>query len=163
MRTVPLPGEILKALEREKARRHFEALAPAELDAEIRKHLIDISTVALERLIGQITADPIQQEVQLRHVERVADDLAGPNPKPTVKFLARSAAVLILERDFADVVFFRTLDDPNLLESAFGREVRGWRALVHRKLNSAIRTLAYVRHVDAATVEHAIDRLKIAS
>jgi hypothetical protein len=150
------------SLKRELARRHFEALAPAERDAEIDKHLVNISVVAVEDLIRTVTGDPFQEEVQRRHFERVASKIAGDNATPLVRLLSRSVALMVMERDLADVRFFKLLQHPDRLEFSFTRAWLRWRDFAHRKLNSAIRTLAYVRRVDVLDVENTIDRFRIA-
>ena len=141
----------------------MDELTPAELDAEIEKFLDDISTRVIDALLSNITDDPIQQELQARRIERVTAELAGQSPTPTIKMLARSVAVLSLERDRADLRFYRLLGDPDGLSYEFTRHVLRWRDLAHRKLNSTIRTLAYVRHIEMSSIERSLDRFRIAS
>jgi len=157
------PAEISHALQREKARRYFDELPPEELDAEITKYLNNTSVGAINELIAKITDDPIQQDIQFRQIERVTRELAGPSPTPVVKMLARSVAVLSLERDLADSRFYRAMGDPDGLSYRFSRELLRWRDFAHRKLNSAIRTLAYAHHIEIAAVEQSLERLRIAS
>jgi hypothetical protein len=162
MATISAAEDILRALKREKARRDLDALDPAELDAKIDKYLIDLSKVGVDELITKVSDDPVQQELQLRHLDMVAAEIAGNNPPPLIKLLARNVATLALERDLADVRFYRVLGDPRLLEITLTKELLRWRNFAHRKLNSAIRTLAYVRRVDVLEIENTIDRFRIA-
>ena len=155
------PKDIDHAWRREGAKRHLDSLAPADRDAEISYHLVDVSKIAREELIARLTDDPFQQEVQARHLESVAAEIAGPDPPPLVKLLAKSIALLAIERDVADWKFYKLISVD--VSCQFARDLLRWRAFTHRKLNSAIRTLAYVRRVDATTVEQVIDRLRIAS
>ena len=147
----------------DKARRYFDELPPEKLHGEITKYLNDTSVGAVNELIAKITDDPIQQEIQFRQIERVTCELAGTSPTPLVKMLARSVAVLSLERDLADSRFYRLLGDPDGLSYRFSRDFLKWRDFAHRKLNSAIRTLAYAHHIETAAVEQSLERLRIAS
>lgn len=163
MRVPHSPAEISNALVREKARRYFDELPPEKLDAEITKYLKDTSVYAVNELIAKITPDPIQQEIQFRQIERVTCELAGPSPTIVVKMLARSVAVLSLERDLADSRFYRALGDPEGLSYKFSRDLLRWREFAHRKLNSTIRTLAYIRRIDTTSFENTLEQLRIAS
>lgn len=149
------------AIERERTRRHYEALDPKERDAEIRKYLVDVSAVAVDRLIGALTDNPLQHETQRRHLEQVADELAGPNATPLVQLLARSVAILGLERDLADARFYGILSDPEGVAFGFSRDLLQWRQFVHRRLNAAVRTLAGVRRLEIPAVERTAERLRI--
>ena len=77
--------------------------------------------------------------------------------------LARSIAVLSLERDLADLRFYRALGDPDGLSYKFSRDLLRWRDFAHRKLNSAMRTFSYISTIDISSLEKSVDRLKIAS
>jgi hypothetical protein len=57
----------------------------------------------------------------------------------------------------------RMLSDPDAFSSKFGRDLLHWRDFAQRKLNSTIRTFAYVRHFEASSFERTLERLRIAS
>ena len=61
----------------------------------------------------------------------------------SVKLLARQAAVLSLECDFADLKFYEIIGMPRGLSVA--GDVQRWRNLAHRGLLSTIKVMAYVR------------------
>jgi hypothetical protein len=154
--------DISRAIARERARRCFEDLSPEERDAEIDRHLIDMNEWAVNELIARVIDDPFQQEVQFRQVERVTRELAGPTPTPLVKLLAKTVAVLTLERDLADRSFYSRLGGSGGVSRGLTRELLRWREFLSRRLNNAINTLATVRHFDAKSIQNTVDRLKIA-
>jgi hypothetical protein len=53
----------------------------------------------------------------------LAAEIAGNDPPPLIKLLARSVATLALERDLADLRFYRVLGDPRWLEFMFTKEL----------------------------------------
>ena len=79
--------DIGRAIEREKARRHFKALDGEELAAEVARHR-DAMEIALDDLVKSMTDDAYEQEVHVRRVGLVAEQLAGGSADPTVKMLA---------------------------------------------------------------------------
>lgn len=159
MRTIESADNILQAIERERARRHFESVD--EIDSEIEKYGVDLSTFLINELINKLTSDFYRQEAFVRRVGRVEAELAGENPSASVNLLARQAAILSLECDFADLTFYRTVGLPDGLPIT--SDIERWRNLAHRSLLSTIKALAYVRKVEASSLEHVIDRLRIAS
>src|SRR5260370_1592246 len=53
----------------------------------------DVAGNALNELAALITDDPHRQEATIRDVERIEAELAGNNPSPLVKLLARTTAL----------------------------------------------------------------------
>jgi hypothetical protein len=151
--------DIQQALERENACRHFASLEGDELAAEVDRLKIEMSAVALDSLIDLLTSDPYRQEAFRRRVERVVAELAGDDPSPLVRLLARGIAILEIEKYAADTRFYL------LLESGAGgpaeAEALRWRALADRQLNAKIRTLAQVRSVEAASIQRTAARLRV--
>ncbi len=79
--------DIGRAIEREQARRHFEALDGEELAAEVARHR-DAMEIALDDLVKSMTDDAYEKEVHVRRVGLVVEQLAGGLADPTVKMLA---------------------------------------------------------------------------
>jgi hypothetical protein len=99
-----LPTE--QAIEREKARRYFDALDGPELEAELSHCGEEMWAVALDKLLGRITSDAYQREAYIRTIKRFENKLAGEKPSHLVRMLARSVAILRVERGLADARFF---------------------------------------------------------
>ena len=78
MRMIDSPGDTLKAIEREAARRYFDSVD--NVDAEIERHNIDLYKYKLDALINRITSDPYRQEAFVRKVGRVETELDGEKP-----------------------------------------------------------------------------------
>jgi hypothetical protein len=149
------------ALRRESARRHFATLDGDELTAEIDQYAVDVEAIAAHELVAKVTGDPMQQEATLRRLDRAGDELAGPDPSPLVRLLARTVPVLTLERDVASVKS-RRVDAEGMPSSSINKDLWKIRDFVERRLNAAIRTLAYVRRVEQSAIRQAVDRLRIA-
>jgi hypothetical protein len=147
-------ANITAAIRRESARRHFESLDGDALAAEIDRYAVDLAAIAEDELVARITGDPMGQEATLRRLERCADELAGPDPSPLVRLLSQNVAVLGLERDLA-TLRSRRADPSGGPVTPIGRDLGRLRELVERRLNAAIRTLAYVRRVEASSIETA--------
>jgi hypothetical protein len=150
-------AETQRAIEREAARRHFAALEGDKLAAEVDRLNVEMSAVALDSLIELLTSDPYRQEAFRRKVERVAEELAGDDPTPLVRLLARGVAILQVEKYAADTRFYKLTELGGPAQAA----VLGWRALVDRQLNAKIRTLAQVRDVEASAIEKTAGRLRL--
>jgi hypothetical protein len=156
MGTAPSTDPILEATSREKARRFFAALEDDELTAQLDKWAVDVGRIATDELIGMVTTSPLGKEATRLRLEQAESELAGRDPSPLVKLLARSVAVLRLERDIADTKFRRLLTGP------VARDVLRWREFAHRRLNATIKTLAYVQNLDVSAVERVVAKLRIA-
>jgi hypothetical protein len=146
-----------RAIEREAARRHFASLEGDELAAQVDRLKIEMSAVALDSLINLITSAPYRQEACRRRVEQVEKELAGEDPSPLVRLLARSVAILEIEKYAADARFYKLTELGGPAEAAVLR----WRALADRQLNAKIRTLAQVRSVEAASIQRTAARLRL--
>jgi hypothetical protein len=162
MRGLGALGGITNALKREKARRFLDELEPEERDRYIEQNAVDVEQLAIEELISRIFQDPAQQELQLRRLTQLTDELAGPAPEPVVKLLAKTCAVMLLERNFADFTFRTQIGERGGLTSKFARAALEWRDFADRKVQSNIRTLAYVRHLDINMLKDTVSRFKIA-
>jgi hypothetical protein len=95
-------------------------------------------------------------------VARAAEALAGGVEEPAVREAARLVATLSLECSYADSLYFRMVRDGHLGTPA-SREVSLWRDRSGRRLESMIRTLAYMKHCAFSDVEASVRRLKLAA
>jgi hypothetical protein len=152
-------GRMNELFERERARRFF---AKAEdIDAELAKYR-DTSDVALDELTRLITSNPYEQEAAVRKVAKAAKALAGGVTEPATVECARLVAILKLETAYADSLYFRMVREGQLGSRA-SREVGVWRDRSGRRLESMIRTLAYMKHCAFSDVEASVRRLKLAA
>jgi hypothetical protein len=161
MRTLsgsPLPTEL--AIERERARRHFDALDGPGLEAELSRCGQEMRAVALDKLLDKLTSDAYQREAYIRKIKRFENKLAGDDPSHLVRMLARSVAILRVERGLADAKFFDLIGIG--LGGRAAEFVLKWRAFTDRRLNAAVKILAYVRKVEASTIERTVERFRIA-
>jgi hypothetical protein len=77
--------------------------------------------------------------------------------------LARTAAVLSWEADVANVSLYRALGMEASRGAGVMHDIERWRSRAHRSYLSALRLLAYVRHLDADTLERSVTRRRVAS
>jgi hypothetical protein len=77
-----------------------------------------------------------------------------------MRLLSKNDAVLSLERDLATSKSRRAAD-AGQPPSAITEDLRKLRGFAERRLNAAIRTLAYARHLEASSVETTLNRLRI--
>jgi hypothetical protein len=160
MRSIKMRAtDIQQAIEREAARRHFESLDGDELATAIDRLNIEMSDIALQSLLELVTSDPYRREACLRRVEDVERELAGEAPSPLVRLLARSVAILRIEKYVSDTKFYRITEVG--METSIAAAALRWRALADRQLNAEIRTLAYVRNIEASSIEKTIGRLRL--
>jgi hypothetical protein len=148
------------ALRKEAARRHFQSLDGEELAAEIERYAVDVAAIAANELIANFIPDPMAQEATYRQLERVADELAGPDPCPLVRLLSQNVAVLTRERDL-DTLRSRRVDSVSIPPSSLCKDLWKFREFIERRLDASIRTLAQVRRVEASTVRGEVERLRI--
>jgi hypothetical protein len=129
----PSNYEIMKAIEKEKVRREFEA---GDVDRLIKKYRGNPAVTALECLLSAIGPDAYyHQEACRRKFRKLRQALAGPDPTPIVELLASRVALAWFDVHFADASFYvrMNLDDFALVESYDRRRHRA-----SRRLNQAI-------------------------
>ena len=155
------PGRLVEALEREKARRFFDSATAADQDKELARFK-DAASVALDELVRSITPNGFEQEVAIRKVAKAAAALAGDVQEPAVRETAYLVAILRLEVAHADAIYFRMVRRGHLGGRA-SREVLSWKERAGRRLETMIRTLAYMKHCAFSDVEASVRRLKLAA
>jgi hypothetical protein len=160
MRTIESPDNILQAIEREKARRHFAALDGGELAAQIKRYAVNVAGIIKDELIAQVTLDPMQQEATALRLDQLATELAGPDPSPLIRLLAQSVAILNLERDVVVEKSVR-VDAAGGLFTSISRDLWRLRDMIERRLNNMMRTLAYVRRVEGSSIGRTVSRLRV--
>jgi hypothetical protein len=155
-------GQLAATVERERARRFFDRATAADQAAELAK-FGDAATVALDELVRLISPDDGRaQEVYARKVEQAAKVLAGDATEPAVKETALLVAILRLECSYADAKYFRMVRQ-GCLGSHASREVLAWKERAGRRLESMIRTLAYMKHLEYSDLRASVARLKLAA
>jgi hypothetical protein len=152
-------GRLGEIVERERARRFFSSVE--DQAAELAKYK-DISEAALDELVRLITSSPFEQEAHVRRVARAATALAGGVTEPATLEVARLVAILRLECSYVDSLYFRMVRDGGL-GTPVSREVAVWRDRSGRRLESMIRTLAYMKHCAFSDVEASVRRLRLAA
>jgi hypothetical protein len=161
MRTLDKDSDsIQRAIDRDRARRYFDLLDGPVLEAALSRCGEEMWAVALEKLLGRITSDAFQREAYIRKIKRFEKKLAGDEPSHLVRMLARSVAILRVERGLADAKFFDLIGIG--LGGRVDEFVLKWREFADRRLNAAIKTLAYVRKIEASTIERTVARFRIA-
>jgi hypothetical protein len=155
-------GRMNELVERERARRFHDA-ATAEGQAEELAKFRDAADVAFDELVRTISpGDGRAQEAAVRKVDRAAAILAGGVTEPATVGCARLVAILQLECNCADATYFRMVRQGHLGSGA-SREVLAWKEKVGRRLESLIRTLAYMKHLEYSAVRASVARLKLAA
>jgi hypothetical protein len=147
-----------KAFEREDARRHFEAIPEEDRAAEIERLRVDAAGTALTELVSLVTADPLRAEATKRHVEAMADALAGQDSSPLCKLLARFTATLATESDVASGRLYRVAGVPGGMENPIGRETDRWAKSALRAATSTAKSLALVQAVERKDAEKTAGR-----
>jgi hypothetical protein len=84
----------------------------------------------------------------LRELNEHAAELAGPNPTPTERSLAETAALCHLQLRYAEVAAF-TAGDGTIMEASYYRRLD----FAHRRYLTALRTLATVRRLAVPAVK----------
>jgi hypothetical protein len=112
----------------------------------------------LGELLDSLDLDEIGREATRLRFLKGMREIAGPDPSPLVRLLALGVALIKLEGELADLTFIQE----GRGSPFFGDNLR-WRAFVDKRLSAKIRTLAYVRHVEASTIQQTVETLRIAS
>jgi hypothetical protein len=146
------------AIEKEQARRH---LAQAD-DEEVARLAVDVSERHLAELLDRITHDPMRAEATKLEILRLADELAGPDPSPAVKLLARVAAMLKAEYDVASTRYLHAVGVKSGVSTPIAGGLLRWRGFAARRLGLAVRSLAAVRKIEESKIETMLNRLKLA-
>jgi hypothetical protein len=150
-------GRMNELFEREKARRFFASAA--DIDAELKKYR-DLSDAALEELVKLVSGSAYEREAAVRRIDKAAATLAEGVTEPATVECARLVAILKLECSYADSLYFRMVRE-GALGSRPSREVLMWKEKVGRRLESLIRTLAYMKHLEYSDVRASVSRLKL--
>lgn len=161
MRTISdRKDKVGEAIRREQARRHFAEVD--DLRAEVDRYSEDASARALDELARLIAPDrPMEQEALIRRVELMEAELAAGDEEPVVRLAARAAAISWLESFHVDMVFCRVIGVPGGLSAGVTRDLTRWRVMAGRRLESCLKTLAYVRKIGVTDVERTISRWRI--
>jgi hypothetical protein len=147
-------------VERERARRFHDVASAADQAKELARFK-DAADVALDELVRTISpGDGRAQEAHVRKVAKAAATLASGVTEPATVECARLVAILRLEVAHADSLYFRMVRQGQLGSRA-SREVLAWKEKVGRRLESTIRTLAYMRHLEYSAVRASVSRLKL--
>jgi hypothetical protein len=153
-------GRMNELFEREKARRFHESASAADQAVELAKFR-DAAAVALDELVRLISpGDGRAQEAHARKVAKAAATLAGGVTEPATVECARLVAILKLECSHADALYFRMVREGQLGSRA-SREVSLWRDRSGRRLESMMRTFAYMRHCAMSDIQASLSRLKL--
>jgi hypothetical protein len=150
-------GRLAEMVERERARRFF---ASAQDQAEELAKFRTAAQVSLDELLRLITSDGFEQEAHALRVARAAEALAGDVQEPAVREAARLVATLSLECSYVDSLYFRMVRRGHIGTPA-SREVLAWKEKAGRRLESMIRTLAYMKHCAFSDVEASLRRLRL--
>jgi hypothetical protein len=147
-----------KAIERERARRHFEDLPEGGRAAEIERLQVDVADAALSELVSLVTGDPLRAEATKRAVESMAEDLAGQDSSPVSRLLARITATLATQSDVASGRLYRVAGVPGGMEHPIGRAADRWAKSALRATTSSAKALALVQAVERRESERAARR-----
>jgi hypothetical protein len=156
------PEEIAKGLEkateRERARRHFEAIPREDLAAEVERLRVDVAGRALLELVSLATDDPLRAEATKRHVEAVAKEMAGPDASPLALLLARITATMATESDVASRSLYRVAGIQGGLATRTGAAADRWAKSAGRATVQAAKALALVQAVERRESERSSER-----
>jgi hypothetical protein len=151
------PGRLAEQVERERAKRFFATAA--DQAAELARYRT-AAAVALDELVRTMTPDAYEQEAHVLRVAQAAAALAGDVQEPAVKEVAHLVAILKLECSYADSLYFRMVRQGPIGTRA-SREVLMWKDRSWRRLESMIRTLAYMKHCAFSDLEASVRRLRL--
>jgi hypothetical protein len=156
------PGQLAATIARERARRFFDSASAEDVDKELSRFRT-AAEVALDELVRTISPDDgFAQQAHVLRVEKAAKALAAGVEEPAVRETAYLVAVLRLEVAYADSLYFRMVR-----RGHFGtrpsREILSWKEKAGRRLESMIRTLAYMKRCAFSDVEASVRRLKLAA
>jgi hypothetical protein len=126
--------------------RFLDSLPADRLDEAIRATGADLGRRAEEAVLGWTTAEPLTREFQRRWLARLRTEVAGPQPTAIEEILAHRVALSYAVASEGDAQAARLSD----AGGATMRQVMHWHEVSdrgHRRLLSAVRTLALVRRL----------------
>ena len=144
----PSIGEIESAIRADKARREFED--SPNPDALIDFYKGDPSKICFELIISQLSFDEYRKEAFRRQAQKKKEELAGPDPTPIERTLADQAVVCEFDLSYCDICVSKA---DILGERATATLYDRRRQRAHKRLMSALKTLATVRRIARPDVQ----------
>jgi hypothetical protein len=145
-----------EAVEKERARRFF---ARAEdIDREIEKYRIDVVEPHMQALLALLSPDAVRREATRLFLLKTAESLAGPDASEVLRQVALCVTLFDLESHVASGRL--------LTSAARGVPHAGlirWRESAELRLNAKLKTLAYVRDIEQASLQSSLARLRISA
>jgi hypothetical protein len=131
---------------------------PADVDRDIDIFLSDTSPRTIVDLASLATDDLGTVGGMMAQIIRLEARIGGRDPSTLVQLAARRVLMSWTELHISESSYYRMIKEKGVISPGIAQ----WRASAGRRLNSAIKTLAFIRRCEQRDIEQALRTLRIA-